>query len=393
VRDLRISLRGRLTLVYGSLFCVTAFVLVAVTYLFTVWAVNAKFRTEVPGQSQPANQRFFFGGPDVERLLADRRREILHELLQASVLAALALGILAFVVGYFIAGRMLRPLQTVTSTARLLSESNLHERIVLTGPRDEIKELADTFNGMLDRLHRAFDSQRRFIANASHELRTPLAISRTAIELLLERGGTAPEVNALHEKLLIINTRHERLIDGLLTLARSERELRNRAPVDVTDLTTDAIDQLSPAAAKVGVGIDHTPVPGPTAGDPVLLEQAVVNLIENAIKYNMPDGKVWVSTGEAAGQAFVTVENTGPSMSAEDAQVIFEPFRRLRGPRRRSERGAGLGLSIVRAVMAAHNGSVAAWPRPQGGLTVTLQFPAARRTEPHPSEPAVRSRR
>jgi signal transduction histidine kinase len=369
------SLRARLTLVYGSLFFVTACLLVAVTYLFTVWAVNAKFKAHIPQQDRPGNSSVFYGGPDLDKLLAERRQEILHRLLQVSLLTALALGILAFLVGHFIAGRMLRPLQTVTATAQRLSTSNLHERIDLAGPRDEIKELADTFDRMLDRLHRAFDSQRRFIANASHELRTPLAISRTAIEVVLARPGTAPETKTLGHKLLLANDRHQWLIDGLLTLARSERELRHRVPVDVTDLAANAIDQLRPTAEKAGVCVEHEPASGVAVGDVVLLERAVINLVENAIRYNVPGGRVWVTTGEMAGSVFVTVENTGPPVSAEDAQVMFEPFRRLGPPRKRSERGAGLGLSIVRAVMQAHDGSVEARPLPQGGLVITLRLP------------------
>jgi signal transduction histidine kinase len=373
------SLRARLALVYGSLFFVTACLLVAVTYVFTVWAVNAKFRAHIPQQDRQGNSSVFYGGPDLDKLLAERRQEILHRLLQVSVLATLVLGVLAFFVGYFIAGRMLRPLQTVTATAQRLSESNLHERIDLAGPHDEIKELADTFDRMLDRLHRAFDSQRRFIANASHELRTPLAISRTAIEVVLARPGAAAETKALGHKLLVANDRHQWLIDGLLTLARSEQELRHRVPVDGADLAANAIDQLRPAAEKSRVGVEHRPTPGAAVGDVVLLERAVTNVIENAIKYNVSEGRVWVTTGETAESTFVTVENTGPPVSAEDARVMFEPFRRLGPQRKRAERGAGLGLSIVRAVIEAHEGSVEARPRPQGGLAITLRLPGPSR--------------
>jgi signal transduction histidine kinase len=392
VRDLR-SLRARLTLVYGSLFFITACVLVAVTYLFTVWAVNAKFKANIPKQERPADRSVFYGGPDIDKLLTERRQEILHRLLEVSILATLLLGLLAFVVGYFIAGRMLRPLQTVTATAQRLSGSNLHERIGLAGPHDEIKELADTFDRMLDRLHRAFDSQRRFIANASHELRTPLAISRTAVEVVLARPGIAPETKALGDKLLVTNARHERLIDGLLTLARSEQELRHRVPIDVADLAANTIDQLRPAAEEAGVGVDHELVSGAAVGDAVLLERAVINVIENAIKYNVPDGRLWVTTGETAEYAFVTVENTGPPVSAEDTQVMFEPFRRLGAARKRSGRGAGLGLSIVRAVMQAHDGAVEARPRPGGGLVINVQIPAAPPARPHPGGRVSLSRR
>ncbi|WP_051467633.1 sensor histidine kinase [Actinomadura oligospora] len=375
---MRLSLRTRLSLVYGSLFFGTAVLLVAVTYLFTVWAVNAKFHTSLPGRQRPANQPYFFGGPDIEHELTERRREILHGLLQVSIVATLLLGALAFVMGYYLAGRMLRPLHTVTTTARRLSETTLHERIGLDGPRDEVKELADTFDQMLDRLHRAFDSQRRFIANASHELRTPLALSRTAIEVVLARPGTTSETRLLCDRLLAANTRHERLIDGLLTLARSERELRSPVPLDVRDLAADAIGQLHPVATREDVTLHADLASGPAVGDPVLLERSIVNLVENAIRYNVPDGHVWVRCGVLDGSTFVAVDNTGPVVSPENAETIFKPFERLRGPRRGGERGAGLGLSIVRAVLEAHDGTARARPRDEGGLTVTLRLPTAR---------------
>lgn len=393
MRRLRLSLRARLTLVYGSLFFVTACVLIAVTYLFTSMAVNAKFQVHLPTQGRAGDRYHLNGTPGLEQLLAERREEILDRLLQVSVLTTIALSILAFAVGYVVAGRMIRPLHTVTATARRLSESNLHERIGLAGPVDEIKELADTFDGMLDRLYRAFDSKRRFVANASHELRTPLAISRTNIEVALARPGVTPEIAELCTKLLAATARHERLIDGLLTLTRSEQEPRNRTPVDVAVLAANAIDQMLPSADQAGVDVGRTLEPGQTTGNPVLLERAVTNLLENAIKYNVPDGRMRVVTGEAAGHAFVTVENTGPVVSPENAVAIFEPFRRLPGPRLGAQRGAGLGLSIVSAVMDAHGGSVEARPRRPGGLTVTLRLPLTPHRAPRPDELAGRSPR
>ncbi|MEV5575423.1 ATP-binding protein [Spirillospora sp. NPDC052269] len=380
---MRLSLRTRLSLVYGSLFFGTACLLVAVTYLFTVWAVNAKFHATLPASQRSGNQPHFYGGPDIENQLAERRHEILDGLLQVSIVATVLLGALAFVLGYYLAGRMLRPLHTVTTTARRLSETTLHERIGLDGPHDEIKELADTFDQMLDRLHRAFDSQRRFIANASHELRTPLALGRTAIEVVLARPGTTSETRVLCDRLLAANTRHERLIDGLLTLARSERELRSPVPLDVQDLAADAIGQLHPVATRENVTLHAELASGPVLGDPVLLERSIVNLVENAIRYNVPDGHVWIRCGTHDEQTYVAVDNTGPVVSPENAEAIFKPFERLRGPRRGTDRGAGLGLSIVRAVLEAHDGTAQARPREQGGLTLTLKLP----TTPLPTSP------
>jgi signal transduction histidine kinase len=393
MNNLRISLRTRLTLIYAGLFLVTSTLLVGVTYLFTTRAVQAKFQiiinktggpvpeTGLPDATSPAGPPDTAAPPtgltEVGKVINRQRQAILHDLLQSSVLTAFALCLLALVLGYLVAGRMLRPLQTVTATARRLSESTLHERIGLTGPRDEIKELADTFDGMLDRLHRAFDVQRRFIANASHELRTPLAINRAVIEVELAKPGTPDETMALGRKLLVTTARHERLIEGLLLLARSERELSHRTPVDAAVLAEDAVDQFGEAAERLGVRVTSALSSAPTAGDVVLLERCMANLVENAIKYNHMDGRVWVLTGESGGWAYVRVENTGPSVATTDTEAMFEPFRRLNRDRVGSARGAGLGLSIVRAVVRAHGGTIDACPRPGGGLAITLQLPTA----------------
>jgi signal transduction histidine kinase len=375
-----VTLRARLTLIYGTLFLLLAAALLLVTYVIARRAVEARFRViinkvspdGVAGAPGPGGQARGLFIDQVER----QRDAILSQLLQGAVLTVLALGLVAVVVGYLVAGRTLRPLQTVTATARRLSESTLHERIGLTGPRDEIKELADTFDGMLDRLHRAFDSQRRFIANASHELRTPLAINRTVVEVAMAKPQTPPETKALGRKLLDTTARHERLIEGLLLLARSEREVSARSPVDLAALSEDTIDhQCGEAGGAAGVTITKALSPSRTAGDVLLLERCVANLVENAIKYNVRDGNVWVLTGETDGWAYLRVENTGPPVSPAETGIIFEPFRRLRADRLASAGGAGLGLSIVRAVVRAHGGAIDAAPRPAGGLAITVQLP------------------
>jgi signal transduction histidine kinase len=386
VRNLQVSLRTRLTLIYGSLFLVTSTALVAVTYLVTARVLESRFQVLITKTAPPPGSPVGPAGQIPGEVLAQvrqtvndqaaaQKRAILSELVQSSGIAVIVLGFIAIVLGYFVAGRMLRPLQRVTATARRLSESTLHERIGLSGPRDEIKELADTFDGMLDRLHRAFDSQRRFIANASHELRTPLAINRAVIEVALAKPGALTETKRLGRKLLDTTARHERLIEGLLLLARSERELGIRTPVDIADLARDAIDELGETAGRSAVTITEALSPAPTAGDVVLLERCTANLVENAIKYNHSDGRVWVLTGESNGWAYVRVENTGPPITPPEVDTIFEPFRRLRADRVGSARGAGLGLSIVRAVVRAHGGVIDAHPRPGGGLAITVQLP------------------
>ena len=398
----RVGLRARLAIIYGASFLVAGAVLTALMYLLVVSTVNAKFTVRAiaghavtrpepavtAGPARPAPP--IPGGVLLTRKVAEQRQDVLDGLLRGSALSLITLCVLATVLGYLIAGRTLRPLHTVTATARRLSESTLHERIGLTGPDDEIKDLADTFDGMLDRLHRAFDSQRRFIANASHELRTPLAISRASIEVALAKPAVPEETRALATKLLGATARHERLIEGLLLLARSEREVHEHAPVDVRDAAAAAVGQAATAASEAGVTVDAELSPAATSGDPVLLERCVVNLVENAVKYNEPGGRVGVRSGTADGWAWVRVENTGPELTDEQVETIFEPFTRLTraGTGPGPARGAGLGLSIVRAVTAAHDGVLRAAPRPGGGMTITVHLPPPVVVGPPEPEPA-----
>ncbi len=267
----------------------------------------------------------------------------------------------------------------MTATARKLSETSLaHERIDLQGPDDELKELADTFDAMLTRLNTAFDAQRRFVDNASHELRTPLAINRTVLEVALSDPEASDDLKVLGRTLLGTTARNERLIEGLLLLARSERELSVRKPVDVQEVARTAVEQLAPFAAEEGVTVEHDLHPAATTGDPVLMERCVSNLVENGIKHNVGEsGKVWVRSGIVDGGAVVQVANTGPHVPAYEVESLFEPFRRLNADRVQSAKGAGLGLSIVRAIVRAHGGTVAAVPRDGGGLVVTVRLSGA----------------
>jgi signal transduction histidine kinase len=267
-------------------------------------------------------------------------------------------GVLA---AWFVAGRTLRPLAEITATARRVADRNLHERIGLSGPRDELKHLADTFDDMLARLDAAFAAQRRFAANASHELRTPLAINRTLIEVALSRPSPSADVRRLGETLLVVNARHERLIEGLLLLARGDQAPADPEPVDLAEIT-------SHVASLHGV-TDVATTPSPMIGDPVLLERMVQNLVENAVAYNTPAGSVTVTCESGT----LTVTNTGPEIAPFEVPRLFEPFQRLTD-RVGSSTGTGLGLSIVRAVARAHGGTAAATPNPGGGLTVAVSF-------------------
>ncbi|MBF9130388.1 HAMP domain-containing histidine kinase [Plantactinospora sp. S1510] len=289
------------------------------------------------------------------------------------ILVAIAvIAVLAFTVCWWLTGRLLRPLHRITAAAQRLSLSTLHERIALTGPDDELRRLADTFDAMLDRLERAVDSQRRFIANASHELRTPLAVQRTAVEVGL--ANPSPErVERIRTELLHNTLRSERLIEGLLLLAKGERGLDARAPVDLSVVVREVVEENARSADAAEVSLlTQTVRPVTVLGDDVLLAQLVTNLVQNAIRYNVPGGKVLVELSEDMG---LVVGNTGPQVSPDRADELFEPFRRLNPDRTGSDGGAGLGLSIVAAIARAHGGTATLRANPEGGLTVAVDLP------------------
>jgi signal transduction histidine kinase len=279
------------------------------------------------------------------------------------------------------AGRALDPVKRITATAQRIaggpgSSPSLHERIALTGPQDEVKELADTFDAMLERLDRSFDGQRRFVSNASHELRTPLAINRALIEVAITRPGAPQQMVDLGESLLSVNARHERLITGLLTLADSENEITERVPVDLAGIARHTTELAAPEAEAAGVKLEVDALEqAPATGDPVLLERLISNLIENGIRHNLKaDGWVRVSTRNGNGRVQAVVSNTGPVIPDYETESLFQPFRR-RAERTREAKGFGLGLAIVRAIARAHGGEVSARPNPGGGLVVTLELP------------------
>ncbi|GAA3217184.1 sensor histidine kinase [Actinocorallia longicatena] len=400
---MRLSVRTRLTLIYGGLVLAMAAALVTVTYLQSVRTINNSFGKvqvmlpsdglrpgpDVPfpasgGDERPAPNRIqSYVDNAVARDVAGRKQDALSALVQSSLIIFLIFAVVALLVSHLVARRMLRPLAKITATAQRLSHSSLHERIALEGPSDEIKDLADTFDAMLDRLHLAFDSQRRFVANASHELRTPLTINRTVLEVALARRSTPEETKILAGTLLETTSRHERLIEGLLLLARSENEPQERVPVDLSELAASSLDDL---AVPDGVLVERRLSPAATAGEPVLLERCVANLLENAARYNLPDGRIWISTWQEHGWSVVRVENTGATVPSHALDTIYEPFRRLRPDRTGSKKGAGLGLSIVRSVVRAHGGTLETHARPEGGgLLTILRFPAASPPAAQPS--------
>jgi signal transduction histidine kinase len=304
-----------------------------------------------------------------------QRSQTLTDLLDYSLAALAALVVASAWLGWIVAGRVLRPVHAITAAARRASEENLSERIALTGPDDELKELADTFDAMLGRLDAAFASQRRFVANASHELRTPLTVMRTAIDVTLAKPGRTPaQLEAMAVEVRHAVDRAEALIEALLTLARSDRGAGPRERLDVAVLAEDALDAAAPVIRAHPVTVQAALQPAAALGDPVLVERLVTNLIDNAIRHNVLDGWVQVATGTRDGLAFIDVANGGPLIPAELVPSLFEPFRRL-SERSGSPDGTGLGLSIVRSVAIAHSGQATARHLPAGGLEVSVWLP------------------
>ncbi|MEU3601366.1 ATP-binding protein [Streptomyces sp. NPDC006798] len=306
-----------------------------------------------------------------EHVLATMRTNLMAK----GGLTVLGVGVVATTAGWLVAGRLLRPLNRITSTAERIAGRTLHQRIDLDGPPGEVKRLADSFDSMLDRLDQAFVGQDRFIANAAHELKTPLAVGRTLVEVAVARRDAPQEVRRLGENLLAVNERHERLIDSLLTLARAESAPAERHPVDLAAVAGAVLTHTAADAERRRLRVEAALRAAPALGDPVLLEQLVRNLVDNAVKYNVTEGLLRIRTGTGPLGAFISVTNTGASIDAHEIPVLFEPFRRLTD-RVGSARGSGLGLSIVRAVARTHQGDVSAEPRAGGGLTVTATLPS-----------------
>ena len=369
----------RLTLFYAGLFLLLGTALLAVVYLLTAHGTTVQLSS-----ASPAPVRLQLG-PGFPTLPAPARHDIavqqrnadLGALLTISwvVLALTTIG--AAVLGWFVAGRVLRPLRSITSTARTISAGNLHERLALTGPNDEFKQLGDTLDDLLGRLEASFEAQRRFVASASHELRTPLTLERTLLQVALaDPNGNEQTLRATCEELLASQADQERLLESLLTLASSERGLEQRQPVDVEALAAAELERLQPKIERSGLTLETTLGPAVTTGEPALIRRLVANLIDNAIDHNVEGGRIEIRTGEDTDYALFAVSNSGPPIEAAQVEKLFEPFQRLNG--RTAENGHhGLGLSIVRAIAVAHNAEVAATPRSGGGLTVTVRLPRA----------------
>jgi signal transduction histidine kinase len=362
---LRPTVRLRMTLLYAGVFFVAGALLLSVSYVLVRQALL-----------DPANLRNVAGDWNhnvaVQHDVADTT---LPKLRNYYVIALAAMTGLSVLLGWAMAGRVLRPLQRITATAKRVSQDNLDERIGLDGPRDELKELADTFDGMLGRLSAAFASQRRFVANASHELRTPLTVIRTELDVTLaDPDATTTELRAMGETVRDATLDTERLIQALLTLARSEAGVTRRDPVDLADCARIAVAQTGADALARDLAVRPVLDAAPVRGDRRLLERLVANLVENAVRHNVDGGTVEIRTASAAGRSTIEVHNDGAIVPPEAVPSLLEPFQRLdRGAR---GDGVGLGLSIVRSVAEAHGGSVELRARPAGGLVVRVSLPA-----------------
>jgi signal transduction histidine kinase len=381
------SLRVRLTLVYGGLIVLAGGAVLALTYVSLADALSGHPGPAVVFQQRP-QQSVPTGGDDAavkrevaaetERVQAQFRGELLSTLRTRGAVLLAGLAVVGLWGGWVLAGSALRPMRHITTSARRIASRDVRGRLNWGGPHDEARELADTFDDMLARLEEAVDDQWRFVANASHELKTPLAVNRTLLEVAMGRPDAPPDLRRLGETLLEVNARHERLIDGLLTLARSEHAVARPVPVDLADIVERVVEIVGPEARRAGVALDVEGGVAPVQGDPGLLERLVLNLVQNAIRYNEPDGWVRVGSGREGSAAWLRVVNPGPEVLAEEVAALFEPFRRL-NDRVGSARGTGLGLSIVRSVARAHGGDVVATPRRDGGLEVYVTLSSGQR--------------
>ncbi|AXI75917.1 sensor histidine kinase [Streptomyces bacillaris] len=383
------SERARLTALYGGLLTLAGALLMGLVYVLVSEGLYSSVLTAVV-PAVPAARLDAASGPALptsdwaqttvvqpgryavaQKVSTAAGDAALSQLLTVSALSLAVYAALSVGLAWWMAGRVLRPVGVITARARRLSGSNLHERIALKAPPGELKELADTFDGMLDRIEQLVAARQRFAANAAHELRTPLAVQRAAAEIGLADDPPPEKVAWIREKLIDTAAGSEQLIEGLLLLAVSDEGLRRREPVDLGATTTTVTEALAAEAAERDVTVDVAARPVGVEGDPVLLDHLVHNLVANAVRHNHPGGAVRVRVGPGG----LEVANTGPVVAPETVPLLFEPFRRARARRHAPGEGAGLGLSIVASVARAHGGEATATANPGGGLTARVTLP------------------
>jgi signal transduction histidine kinase len=390
----RPTVRLRLALLYGGLFLISGTGLLATMYVL-LKAGHLSISTHPSGGAAVPSSTFGVTGHPIGTgrpvTAAHQVSSIdLHQILVPSAIALALMGVVSIGLGWLVAGRVLSPLRTITTAAREISANDLHQRLALGGPDDELRELGGTIDALLARLEASFNAERQFVANASHELRTPLARQRTLIEIALtDPQATVQSLQANNQRVLAAGEQQERLIDALLTLARSEGAVDHRQPLDLAAITRDVLVAHAPEARRRGVHIDVALATAPSSGDRRLIERLIANLVDNAIRYNAPSGRVEVQTALEAGpgtspnNAFLTVSNNGPAIPVADVERLLQPFQRLEADRRAHRDGAGLGLSIASAIAAAHRATLTVRAQPSGGLCVKVSLPA---TAPHTNE-------
>jgi signal transduction histidine kinase len=415
VRARRRTVRFRLTILYSALFLAAGMGLIAVTYLlvdhFTAPALflsrdgKSKIAVKDPGSGWAPRllPGLRNGGASAAQVhlarqlaaqAAAQHARDLHQLLTLSGVALAMMAVLAIGCGWLMAGRVLRPLRVMTATTQRISERNLHDRLALPGPADEVKDLADTIDGLLARLEAAFGAQRNFVASASHELRTPLTFDRALLEVALaDPDATVADFRLTCQDLLASGEQQERLIEALLALASSERGLDRWDRFDLATVTEQAASAYSTDAKRREVQVSVSLGAAPVAGNPDLAGRLAANLIDNAIRHNVPGGRVEVRTETAGQDSVLTVSNTGPPVPLDQAERLFQPFQRLDSDRVSHPGGHGLGLAIVRAIAAAHHARLKVHLRPGGGLNIEVHFPppGAAGDPAHPA-PLIRRR-
>jgi signal transduction histidine kinase len=391
----RRTVRLRLTVLYSLLFLAAGVGLLTITYLLVRSAPNGKIENPLlPSPPTPGSKSLAKPTPSG---LALRQTQLkaqalathatdMHALLTRSGIALAIMAVLAIALGWLVAGRMLRPLRTMATTTQRITEHNLHERLALPGPSDELKDLADTIDGLLNRLEAAFDAQRRFVANASHELRTPLTLNRALLDLTLNNpDATVDDLRTMGQELIASGEQQEQLIEALLTLATSARGLEQHEPFDLSEITADVLLGPHPEIARLGLDVQTTITLAPAIGDPRLAKRLVANLFDNALRHNVTGGHINIATRTESRHAILTIANSGPVIPPDDIDRLFQPFQRLHGDRASHHPdGHGLGLSIVQSIAAAHSAALSARTRPDGGLQVEVRFPP-------PPEPSNRN--
>jgi signal transduction histidine kinase len=407
----RRTVRLRLTLIYGGLFLICGAALLAITYLLVDNATADYFTN--PGPDGRTIGGYVGGAPSAAKhgnpaqgletsgsgprsttlkLTPAQARAVTRqmeaaaasqhasEMRQLLIYSGVALAVMAGIsagAGWIVAGRVLRPLRTITAAARDISATSLHRRLALDGPHDELKELGDTFDGLLARLEASFAAQRQFVSNASHELRTPLALQRTLVQVALaDPDADAESLRAAHQRVLTSGAHQEQILEALLTLSRGQAGLGQREPFDLATLAGHVLHSRQPGAQDRQLAIHTALAPASASGDPRLAERLIANLVDNALRHNEPGGHIEIITSTRNSCAVLSVTNTGPLIPAAAVDRLLQPFQRLSTDRTGHGEGLGLGLSIVQAITQAHGATLTIRPQPGGGLHAEVSFPA-----------------